>query len=159
MRLTSQEEYGLRCLLRVGREGTEGSVTIPELSKSEGISEPNVAKMMRILRSSGFVRSTRGQAGGYTLARTADQIAVGHVLAALGGRLFDSNFCGTHAGVGSSCTHLVDCSIRSVWRTIQNAIDGVLAQLTLKDLLGSEQEMNAWASHYESRLPSHSPHV
>jgi Rrf2 family protein len=153
------EEYGLRCLLRVGREGTEGSVTIPELSKSEGISESHVAKMMRILRANGFVRSTRGQAGGYTLARTADQIAVGHVLAALGGRLFDSNFCGTHAGVGSSCTHLIDCSIRSVWRTIQNAIDGVLARLTLKDLLGSEQEMNVWASHYESLLPSLSSHV
>ena len=159
MRLSSQEEYGLRCLLRVGREGTEGSVTIPELSKSEGISEPHVAKMMRILRANGFVRSTRGQSGGYTLARAADQIAVGHVLAALGGRLFDSNFCGTHAGVGSSCTHLIDCSIRSVWRTIQNAIDGVLARLTLKDLLGSEQEMNVWASHYEARLPSHTSHV
>lgn len=159
MRMSSQEEYGLRCLLRVGREGTEGSVTIPELSKSEGISEPHVAKMMRILRANGFVRSTRGQAGGYTLARTADQIVVGHVLAALGGRLFDSDFCGTHAGVGSSCTHLVDCSIRSVWRTIQNAIDGVLARLTLKDLLRNEQEMNVWASDYQSRLPSHSSHV
>ena len=50
MKLSSQEEYGLRCLLRVGREGTSGSVAIPELSRAEGISEPNVAKMMRILR-------------------------------------------------------------------------------------------------------------
>ena len=64
MKLSSQEEYGLRCLLRVGREGTAGSVTIPELSRSEGISEPNVAKMMRVLREGGFVNSTRGQAGG-----------------------------------------------------------------------------------------------
>src|SRR5215471_18294689 len=156
MKMSTQEEYGLRCLLRVGREG---SLTISELARREGISEANVAKMMRILRKSGFVRSTRGQAGGYILARPAGEIAVGHVLAALGGRLFDSDFCGTHAGVSSSCTHLVDCSIRSVWRTIQNAIDGVLARLTLKDLLRSEEEMNAWASHYESRLPSHSSHV
>ena len=37
MKLSSQEEYGLRCLLRVGREGGDGSVTIPELSRSEGI--------------------------------------------------------------------------------------------------------------------------
>ena len=78
MRLSSQEEYGLRCLLRVGREGQDGSITIGELSRAEGISEPHVAKMMRILRKGGFVRSTRGQAGGYTLARPADQIAVGH---------------------------------------------------------------------------------
>jgi Rrf2 family protein len=159
MKLSSQEEYGLRCLIRVGREGSEGSVTIAELSRSEGISEPHVAKMMRVLREGGFVKSTRGQAGGYTLAHPADQIAVGRVLAALGGRLFDSNFCGTHAGVASLCTHMVDCSIRSVWRTIQSAIDGVLAQLTLKDLLVSEQEMNVWASSHLSTLPSHSQHA
>ena len=60
MKLSSQEEYGLRCLLRVGREGIEGSVTIPQLSRAEGITEPNVAKMMRVLRQGGFVQSTRG---------------------------------------------------------------------------------------------------
>ena len=146
MRLSSQEEYGLRCLIRVGREGTEGSVTMPELARSEGISQPHVAKMMRLLKRGGFVKSTRGQSGGYTLARPADQIAVGHVLAVLGGRLFDANFCGTHTGAANLCTHMGDCAIRSVWRTIQEAIDGVLARLTLKDVLVSEQEMNVWAS-------------
>ena len=54
MKLSSQEEYGLRCLLRVGREGDGASLTIPELSRAEGISEPNVAKMMRVLRRGGF---------------------------------------------------------------------------------------------------------
>ncbi len=150
MKMSTQEEYGLRCLLRVGREG---SLTIAELSRRERISEPNVAKMMRILRKGGFVRSTRGQAGGYMLARPADEIAVGHVLAVLGGRIFDSDFCGTHAGLGSSCTHLGDCSIRSVWRTIQTTIDGVLGQMSLKDLLRNEEEMNVWAKRRASKLP------
>ena len=50
MKLTSQEEYGLRCLLRVGRAAPGASLTIAELSRAEGISEPNVAKMMRVLR-------------------------------------------------------------------------------------------------------------
>jgi Rrf2 family protein len=158
MRLSSQEEYGLRCLLLVGREGTEGSITIPEISRSEGISQPHVAKMMRILRKGGFVKSTRGQAGGYSLARPADQIAVGHALALLGGRLFDSNFCGSHSGAESLCTHLGDCAIRSVWRTIQSTIDGVLSQLTLKDLLVSEEEMNVWASRRPS-LPIYTQHA
>lgn len=159
MKLSSQEEFGLRCLLRVAREGLEGSLTIAELSRAEGISEPNVAKMMRVLRRGGFIRSTRGQAGGYTLARPADQIAVGDVLALLGGRLFDSNFCGTHAGSGRLCLHLGDCSIRSVWKTIQTAIDGVLAQLSLKDLLRSEQEMDVWASSRTSSLPTLHDHA
>ena len=144
MKLSSQEEYGLRCLLRVGRAGPEGSVTISELSRSEGISEPNVAKMMRVLRTAGLVQSTRGQAGGYALARPAGEIPVAEVLAALGGRLYEASFCDTHAGMERLCTHMPDCSIRSVWRKVQRAIDDVLEKITLKDLLVPESQMNAW---------------
>ena len=146
MKLSSQEEYGLRCLLRVGREGTAGSVSISELSRAEGISEPNAAKMMRVLREGGFVTSTRGQSGGYALSRPTGEINVGEVLAVLGGRLYEPSFCDTHGGLGRLCTHLPDCSIRSVWRMLQNAVDQVLGKITLKDLLGSEQEMNAFPS-------------
>ena len=161
MKLSSQEEYGLRCLLRVGREGTSGSTSISELSRAEGISEPNVAKMMRILREAGFVNSTRGQAGGYALSRPAEEINVGHVLAALGGRLYEPSFCDTHAGVGVGrlCTHMPDCSIRSVWRMLQTAVDQVLGRITLKDLLGSEREMNAFPSASGPALPAHLPHA
>jgi Rrf2 family protein len=144
MKLSAQEEYGLRCLLRVGREGTEGSVTIAQLSRSEGITEPNVAKMMRVLRQGGFVQSTRGQSGGYSLARPAQQIALGEVLAALGGRIYEAAFCDSHAGIELLCTHMTDCSIRSVWRMVQQAVDQVLGKITLRDLLVSEQEMNAF---------------
>jgi Rrf2 family protein len=157
MKLSSQEEYGLRCLLRVGRVGTAGSVTISELSRAEGISEPNVAKMMRVLREGGFVNSTRGQSGGYALSRLAEDINVGEALAALGGRLYEPSFCDTHGGLGRLCTHMPDCSIRSVWRMLQNAVDQVLAKITLKDLLVSEQEMNAFPSG--AALPTYSKQV
>ncbi len=159
MKLSSQEEYGLRCLLRVGREGTSGSVTIPELSRFEGISEPNVAKMMRVLREGGFVNSTRGQAGGYALSRLPADINIGHVLATLGGRLYEPSFCDTHAGVERLCAHMPDCSIRSVWRMLQTAVDQVLGRITLKDLLGTEREMNAFPSASGATLPAHSPHA
>ena len=158
MKLSTQEEYGLRCLLRIGAVAPGGSVTIPELAKAEGMSEANVAKMMRVLRNAGFVRSTRGQAGGYALARDASQIAVGHVMAALGGRIYDASFCGTHTGVEKSCAHDTNCSIRHVWKTIQTAVDGVLARLTLKDLLVSETEMTSWAESKRAGLPAHPQH-
>jgi len=157
MKLSSQEEYGLRCLLRVGRAGEGGSVTIPELSRAEGISEPNVAKMMRVLRRGGFVKSTRGQSGGYALSRPATDIVVGHVLAVLGGRLYEPAFCDGHAGVERLCTHMPDCSIRSVWRMVQAAVDQILGTITLKDLLKSEPEMNAWRRGATPTLPTYSP--
>jgi Rrf2 family protein len=142
MKLSSQEEYGLRCLLQVGREGEGRSLTIAEMSQREGISTPNVAKIMRILRRAGFVHSTRGKAGGYTLARPAAHIHVSEVLNALGGRLFDSEFCDRHAGLARHCANTGDCSIRPVLRYLQQAVDQVLGRLTLQSLLVSEAEMS-----------------
>ncbi len=147
MKLSAQEEYGLRCLLRLAREGESGSLTIPEISLSEGISNHYVAKLMGILRRGGFVRSARGQAGGYTLSRAANQIVVGEALAALGGRLYEPSFCEDHSGSAQLCTNTVDCSIRSLWRTVQQSVDQVLAKITLRDLMSNEQEVSSWAGN------------
>src|SRR4051794_21206060 len=98
MKFSAQEEYGLRCLLQIARLGEGGSMTIPEISRVEGLTPTHVAKLTMILRKEGFIRSTRGHGGGYTLARAPEQIAVGEVLAALGGKLYDEEFCNRHAG-------------------------------------------------------------
>lgn len=141
MKLSTQEEYGLRCLLQIARQGEGASLTIGELAQREGISVPNVAKIMRFLRTSGFVRSTRGQAGGYTLSRSAGEISVGEVLGTLGGRFFDADFCERHAGIEVLCMNASECSIRPVLRTLQDVVDQVLGRLTLQNLLASEQEV------------------
>ena len=154
MKLSTQEEYGLRCLLQLGRQGDDASLTIAELSDREGISAPNVAKIMRVLRKASFVKSTRGQAGGYTLSRPADLISVGEVLGALGGRFFDASFCDRHSGVGALCMNNSDCSIRPVLRHLQDVVDEVLGSLTLKSLLRNEREMgSSWASPRAIPLP------
>jgi len=136
MKLSSQEEYGLRCLLHLARQPGGVSQTIPEISQAEGISHHNVGKMLRILRQGGFVESVRGQHGGYVLARSPESIVVADVLGALGGRLFDSSFCEHHTGAEENCTHtLSSCSVRALWSRLQEAVDQVLNQLTLRDLL------------------------
>jgi Rrf2 family protein len=143
VKLSSQEEYGLRCLLQIAKQGEGESLTIAEMSQREGISAPNVAKIMRILRRAGLVNSTRGKAGGYTLARPPAQVPVGEALGALGGRLFDATFCDRHSGVEDLCLNDTDCSIRPVLRVVQEAVDQVLAQLTLQSLLRPEREVAA----------------
>ena len=140
MRFSAQEEYGLRCLLQIARQGTGGGLTIPEVAAAEGLSVPYVAKLVRVLRQGGFVKSTRGQSGGYALSRAPEQIVVGEVLAGLGGRLFESEYCEQYPGSLASCTHTVDCSIRSLWSAVQSGVDRVLSRTTLRDLLGSEEE-------------------
>ncbi len=147
MKLSSQEEYGLRCLLRIARQPEPGSLTIPEISHAEGISASYVAKLMRLLRRGGFVKSARGQAGGYTLARPPREIVVGEALAFLGGRLYEPGFCEEHAGTEHVCTSSVDCSIRSLWRSVQLILDQVLSKTTIGDMLHNEQQMTTWVSH------------
>jgi Rrf2 family protein len=146
MKFSAQEEYGLRCLLQIARQGPLGSLTIPEVAAAEGLSVPYVAKLVRILRQGGFVKSTRGQSGGYAVCCPAEQIVVGDVLAVLGGRLFEPDYCERHPGVVSMCTHSVDCSIRSLWEAVQSEVDQVLSRTTLQTLLGSEPEKPAPAS-------------
>jgi Rrf2 family protein len=141
MKLSSHEEYGLRCLVQIGRRG---SVTIPEISGAEGISQAYAAKLLRTLRQNGFIASIRGKEGGYSLARPAERIVVGEVLTAIGGKMFDSAFCETHAGQAHVCAHTSDCSIRTLWRRLQVALDEVLGKTTLQDLLRTEEQMTGW---------------
>ncbi len=148
MKFSSQEEFGLRCLLRIGMSTSQNGLTIPEISQMEGLSTANAGKLLRALRLGGFIESTRGQTGGYKLARPANEIVIGEVLSVLGGKLFESSFCDIHAGTEMICTHTIDCSIRSLWRTIQSLLDGVLSKLTLKDLIGSEQKVSIIVSNF-----------
>ena len=144
MKLSAQEEYGLRCLLSMARNGDGASLSIPEISRAEGLSVPNVAKLMRLLRLGGFVQSARGQAGGYTLARSADQIKIIEVLELLGGTLFGPSFCQRHSGVQKHCTHSTDCPIRCIWGSLQKMVYQVLGTTSLQDLLRGEDEMTRW---------------
>ena len=144
MKLSANEEYGLRCLVRIGYAGEGGSLTIPEISQAEGVSPAYAAKILRVLRKGGFVKAARGKDGGYTLARPAEAIVIGDVMDVLGGRIFESSFCDSHAGQAAICTRSVDCSVRSLWRAVQVAVDQVLSKATLRDLLQNEEEMNSW---------------
>lgn len=144
MKLSAQEEYGLRCLLYMARYGETRSHSIPEISRAEGLSVPNVAKLMRILRLGGLVASVRGQAGGYTLSKPADQITVSEILALLGGSFFNAHFCDRHSGLERTCAHAGDCSVRLLWSAVQRNLDALLGKTTLRDLLRSEEDMKAF---------------
>ncbi len=148
MKITAQEEYGLRILIRVaGCKDAEG-MSIPQLSEAEGLSSHYIAKLTRILRMAGFINSTPGNKGGYVLAIPAKKIIINDVLKALGGALFDASFCGTHAGALRLCTNSVDCSARSLWQMIQFTVDQLLDKMTLHDLVNTEKESVKMLNHF-----------
>ena len=140
MKITAQEEYGLRILLRIASCKDEDGMSIPQLSEAEGITPHYVAKLTRVLRMEGFINSTPGYKGGYVLAKPANEIIINKVLKALGGPLFDTDFCGLHAGALKLCTNSVDCSSRSLWKMVQFTVDQLLDKVTLHDLVTTEKE-------------------
>jgi len=140
MKITAQEEYGLRILIRIAGCKNEEGLSIPQLTEAEGLSSHYVAKLARVLRMKGFINSTPGYKGGYVLAKPAGKIVINDVLKALGGALFDKKFCGSHAGSLKLCTHSVDCSARSLWQMVQFAVDQFLDKVTLHDLVNAEKE-------------------
>ena len=162
MKFSTQEEYGLRLLLRIAKSDSPNGLTIPELSEVEGLSTANVGKILRLLRLSGFIESTRGQTGGYKLTRLPKEILVGvvsdldrlseDVLNSLGGKLYESSFCDLHAGIENICTNSIDCSIRSLWKTVQTTLDGLLSKITLQDLLGNEQQVEVLVTNLIEEL-------
>ena len=138
MKISAQDEYGIRVLIRIAKSDQEDGMSLPQLSEAEGISNPYMAKITRALRIAGFIQSTRGYKGGYVLAKEPSEIKVGDVLKAMDGALFDERFCNLHTGDFSLCTNSVDCSVRSLWRIIQHSLDKLLDKITLEDLVGPE---------------------
>ena len=131
MKFSAQEEFGLRCMIALAREG---ECTIPAIAKAEGLTQSHVAKLLAILRKSEFVVSHRGQQGGYTLSMPAGEIKVSDLLAALGGRLTTEKFCVRFTGQNEQCVHTDDCSLLPLWLRIQESVDSALRNVTLADL-------------------------
>src|SRR5262245_10067997 len=143
MKITAQEEYGLRCLTRLAKAENQ-TATLPEIAAAEGLSAPYVAKLMGVLRHAGIIDSVRGRAGGYRMAKAPGDIGLGSLLLILGEPLFDEpSYCHKHAGISPSgnCVHRGGCSLRALWFTLEQWIRSSLDQVTLADLLQSEGQI------------------
>ena len=142
MRFTSQEEYGLRCLVQLAKSSPD-RLSVADIAEREGLTSAYVAKLLGVLQTSKLVISIRGRGGGYRLAKAPEETNLSTVLLALDGRLYSDDFCDRHAGNAASCVHSSECSIRALWRTIDGAVHRTLSQTFLSDLLASERTASA----------------
>ncbi|MGC4231855.1 MAG: Rrf2 family transcriptional regulator [Niabella sp.] len=141
MKITAQEEYGLRILIRIASCKDHDGMSIPQLSETEQLSQHYIAKLTRLLRMAHLIRSTPGNKGGYILARPANKIVIKNVLEALGTPL-DKEFTDENGAVMRFCTNSVDCSSRSLWQMIQLTVNNLLERITLMDLVTENDSKN-----------------
>ena len=138
MKVTAQEEYGLRCMLQLAA-WPGGPLAVGDIARHEGLSDAYVEKLLRILSRAGLTRSHRGVRGGYTLTRPPQRISLGDVVRALGGIQTPDDICHRYTGNLKTCIHGEDCSIRLVWEGISTYVWQVLDGITISQLLAKDK--------------------
>lgn len=142
MKVSAQEEYGLRCLVQLAHLTAGASLTLSQIAKREGISVANAGKLLWILNKAGLVHSTRGNRGGYQLARPASEIRLSEVIKVLDADQV-SEHCKSYTGVMDVCVHTSDCGIRPVILGLHEIVQNALSEVTLAQLVGSEANVDA----------------
>ena len=151
MKISSKEEYGLRCLMQVAiHDRQETPVRAIEIAKAEGLSLPYVNKLLHTLKQAGLVLSVRGVKGGFQLSRDMREITLFGAFKALNGTIYDNDFCRHFTGLKNKCVHVESsCSIRAVWATLEEYMEKVFSGITLQDLIGENECMMKKHLHAE----------
>lgn len=142
MKITAQEEYGLRCILQLAREQSgadgaseAGAIFVRDIAEREGLSVAYVEKILWTLSHSGIVESVRGPKGGYRLTRQCGDITLGEVMRALGGIPSEEEICAQFTGNQDICVHHGDCGLRPVWTSITDFVNSVFDRVSIASLL------------------------
>ncbi len=141
MKVSAQEEYGLRCLLQLARLSPGESLTLGQIAEGEGISQANAGKLMWLLNKAGLVASTRGTKGGYALARSAEEIHLSDIIKVLDEDMLEGH-CKSYTGLQEICVHTGDCGIRPVLISLHEIVQSALERITLAQLTDTESNVD-----------------
>ena len=132
VRTTAKADYAVRAAVELAAAGE--MVTADQIAQAQSIPVNFLENILRDLRRAGLIESRRGQAGGYLLARSADEISIADVIRAVEGPL--ANVRGLSPDQlqyeGSST------KLRDVWVALRANVRNVLEQVTLADVARGE---------------------
>ncbi len=134
MKVSKKAYYGLRAVLTLAQ--SEKPLSIHAIAQSEHLPEDYLEKILQELRRGGVVEAKKGIAGGYALAKPADQLSTWDVL-----RILDSPiqmFVPPEKGV-LPCLQVSHCQTNQVWRTLEEKIEATLSTITLGHILRSSK--------------------
>ena len=132
MKITSRTEYGIRILITLARGEGDAFLSLAEIARREKLPHAYLEQLVRDLRRAGLVSSTRGQSGGYRLARPADEIAMADVVRALEGPLLEMPCAG--ATDLEHCDRPQPCSVHEVFQRVHESLSLSLGATSLADV-------------------------
>ena len=132
MRISTRGRYAVRLMLDLATNYTGKPIRLKDVAKRQEISDKYLEQIISILNKAGFVRSVRGPQGGYALQQTPDKYTIGMILRLKEGSLapvecLDDN--------GAICEREENCVTQILWKKLDDAIKGVVDNITLEDLM------------------------
>lgn len=137
MKISTKGRYALRLMLDLAINDTGESIKIKKIAERQEISEKYLEQIITILNRAGFVKSMRGAQGGYRLAKSPEYYTVGMILRLTEGSLAPVACLDDEE---NQCNRSNHCATLTVWKKLNNAINNVVDNITLADLM---EEQNA----------------
>jgi len=131
MRLTTKGEYAVRSVINLLSNPANGPVRIRDIADSEGISKAYIEQLFNRLRKDGLIKSVRGPAGGYILAKKPEKITIGDIIRSVEGPIF-LTLCSS--GKTGCCDRERSCRSLPMWKKINKRIESALDSIDLGDL-------------------------
>ena len=130
MKLTTKGRYAVTAMLDLALHAGAGPVALADISERQAISLSYLEQLFARVRKQGLVASTRGPGGGYALNKSAADISISDVIAAV-----DENVDTTSCGGVSSCQGDVRCLTHDLWTDLSQQIQSFLCGISLQDLM------------------------
>lgn len=140
MRLSVFTDYSFRVLMQAALRQPE-RVTVDEVAAAFGISRHHLVKVVHDLGRNGYLQTHRGIGGGFTLARSSDQIRLGDIVR-LGEESETVIEC-VDKKEQQACRLAPGCRLKSALDGAAEAFFAVLDGYTLADLLKQPPRMRA----------------
>lgn len=133
MKLTTRSEYALLALVYLARNPSDEYISIDTIAKAQGIPPKFLEQLMLALKRAHFLRSTKGQRGGYALAKAPNQISLAEVI-----RLFDGALAPTESvseNFYESTPIEKEKSLTAVFKDIRDYVSNKLETTTIADVM------------------------
>lgn len=132
MKLGTKGRYAVMALVDLAYYSKGKPLTLTEIATRQALPIPYLEQLFVKLRQKGFVTSTRGQQGGYTLGKEAEVIRISDILEAIGEPI-DTTRCKIDDEVG--CLGVKGrCLTHALWAGLGQQMHQYLNGISLADV-------------------------
>ena len=131
MRISTKGRYAIKLMLDLATNDNGEPIRLKDVARRQEISEKYLEQIISVNKA-GYVKSVRGPQGGYLLQRRPEEYTVGMILRLTEGCLSPVDCV---APDGAGCEKGDACVTRILWKKIDDAINEVVDNITLGDLL------------------------